>query len=226
VIRLTRLTLDPELGGEHALRVAQLHACLDFDAPVPQVVLDAYKAVGLKTHLRSESSDKCAYCESKITHVYWGDVEHIKPKGLFPRNRLDVGNLCLACAKCNNLKLDYWSDELPLVNPFVDDPQDELVAFGAFVARRPGCDRARMTVSLLGLNRPELLERRQERWQLLQPLADQYMQAPDGPVRDLLRQELVEQAGKDREFTMIVREYLRIACGIGFDDVPQSAPAT
>lgn len=221
MIRLTRLNLPPELDAQHALRVAQLNACLDSDLPVPQVVLDAYKADGLKAHLRSESSDKCAYCESKITHVYWGDIEHIKPKGLFPRNRLDVANLCLACAKCNNLKLDYWSNTVPLVNPFIDEPDEELVAFGAFVARRPGRDRARMTVSLLGLNRPELLERRQERWQLLQPLADQYIQAPDGPMRDLIRQELVEQAGKDREFTMIVREYLRVACGIVFDDVPQ-----
>ena len=119
MIHLTRQPLEPELAASHAARVEQLHACLDAGAQVPPAVLDAYKAGGLKAHLRSEGGDKCAYCESKITHIYWGDVEHIKPKGQFPRNRLDVENLCLACAKCNNLKLDYWSDTLPLINPFV-----------------------------------------------------------------------------------------------------------
>jgi 5-methylcytosine-specific restriction endonuclease McrA len=212
VIRLARQSIDPTLAAQHAPRVAQLHACLDDGTAIPQSVLDAYKADGLKIHLRSESSDKCAYCESKITHVYWGDVEHIRPKSLFPRDRLDVGNLCIACAKCNNLKLDYWSDELPLVNPFIDEPADELVSFGAWIARQPGSDRGRMTVSRLGLNRPELLERRQERWQLLQPLADQYMQTPEGATRNLIRQELVEQARPDREFAMVVRAYLLLVC--------------
>lgn len=220
MIHLVRQPLEPVLAASHAARLEELHACLDAGTPVPQVVLDAYKAHGIKSHLRLEGSDKCAYCESKITHIYWGDVEHIKPKGQFPRNRLDVDNLCLACAKCNNLKLDYWSDALPLINPFVDFPDDDLLAFGAWITRRSGSDRGRLTVSRLQLNRPELLERRQERWLQLEPLADQYARTPDGPVRDLIRQELVNQASEDREFTMVVRQYLKEACGIDFDVAP------
>ena len=213
MIRLARRPIDPTLAAQHAARVAQLHACLDGGIAIPTSVLDAYKAHRLKTHLSSESSDKCAYCESKITHVYWGDVEHIKPKSVFPRDRLDVGNLCIACAKCNNLKLDYWSDAVPLVNPFVDEPAEELVPFGPWITRQAGSDHGRMTVSRLGLNRPELLERRKERWLLLEPLADQYMQTPEGPMRNLIRQELIGQASPGSEFAMVVRAYLRLAAG-------------
>jgi hypothetical protein len=87
-----------------------------------------------------------------------------------------------------------------------------MLALGYWLARRPGRNRARLTIEQLDLNRPALLERRKERIELLQLLADQYIQEPPGGVKDLLRNELCRQAGKEGEYAMIVRTYLEAAC--------------
>jgi hypothetical protein len=39
-----------------------------------------YGAVSVKKALRKAQHDKCAFCESKIAHVAYGDVEHFRPK--------------------------------------------------------------------------------------------------------------------------------------------------
>jgi uncharacterized protein (TIGR02646 family) len=165
-------------------------------------------------HLVAEVHGKCAYCESKVTHVYFGDVEHIRPKTVFPAERLDLENLTLSCAQCNNAKGEFWDANTPLLNPFEDHPNQEVLALGFMIARRPGRSRARLTIERLGLNRPALLERRKERIEALQALADQYVQEPDGPIKDLLRTELRRHATDDGEYAMIVRAYLEAACDL------------
>ena len=40
--------------------------------------------------------------------MYFGDVEHVKPKSLFPAEQLDPENLVLACVNCNNAKGEFW----------------------------------------------------------------------------------------------------------------------
>jgi uncharacterized protein (TIGR02646 family) len=39
-----------------------------------------YGAVSVKKALRKAQHDKCAFCESKIAHIAYGDVEHFRPK--------------------------------------------------------------------------------------------------------------------------------------------------
>lgn len=212
MIKLSRKPLPVALETQVAARVERLKAHLNNGEEVPKSVLDAYRNPAVKEHLVAEAEGKCVYCESKITHVYFGDVEHIKPKALFPADRLDMSNLTLACAPCNNAKGDYWDDHLRLLNPFSDDPGEELLCLGYLLARRPGSDRARVTIERLQLNRQALLERRRERIELLQPLADQYAQAAPGPLKDLLEAELRRQAHCALEYTMIVRTYLAAAC--------------
>ncbi|WP_373888199.1 HNH endonuclease [Massilia sp. Root351] len=151
------------------------------------------------------------YCESKITHLYFGDVEHIRPKSVFPRARLDVENLGLACAICNNNKGDYWDALYPVLDPYSDSTQDEIFALGHFVMHRPGRGRAKITIAHLDLNRAALLERRKERLELIQPLADQYADAPAGPLKDLLRSELRRQTSADTEYSLISRAFLSAA---------------
>lgn len=68
----------------------------------------------VKQALREAQHDKCAFCESKITHVSPGDVEHYRPKKGYkqkPKDRIgrpgyywlayDWENLLLACESCN-----------------------------------------------------------------------------------------------------------------------------
>src|ERR1051326_4529899 len=45
-------------------------------------------------------------------------------------------------------------------------------------------------------------------------LADQYVQAPPGSLKELLRTELCRNAGAESEYAMVVRAYLVASCGI------------
>lgn len=105
----------------------------------------------------------------------------------------------------------------PLLNPYEDDPAAQFLALGYMVARRPGRDRARLSIEHLGLNRQALLERRKERIELLQALADQFSLAQEGPTKDLIRTELTRQARDDGEYAFVVRAYLEAACGLRFN---------
>lgn len=215
MIKLTRRDMAPELRArveEHRQRLKDL--LRNGDTP-PQTLLDSYRDPQLKAHLVAETHGKCIYCESKITHVYFGDVEHIKPKSRFPSERLDPENLALACALCNNAKSEFWDDVTPLLNPYIDEPDQELFAFGFWVTHRSGHPRAKLSIEQFGLNRQALLERRKERIELLKPLADQYIVCPAGALKNLLRDELsADKRAVDREYALMVRTFLEAACDL------------
>lgn len=214
MIKLSRKDLAPSLEAQIEARVVRLRAHLAIGEVPPDALLNAYRDPAVKQHLIVEASGKCIYCESKITHVYFGDVEHIKPKSLFPSERLSIENLGLACATCNNAKGEFWDPVTPLLNPYIDDPAAELFAFGYMIMRLPSRDRARLSIEQLGLNRLALLERRKERTELLQALAEQYLSAPEGAIKELIKNELTCQAGDDSEYALVVRTYLAITCGL------------
>src|SRR5260370_39427212 len=79
-------------------RSDRLNALLDAGEAVPQSLLDSYRASDVKELIRLETHEKCIYCESKITHVYFGDIEHLTPKAIFLHLTLDFENLGYACA--------------------------------------------------------------------------------------------------------------------------------
>jgi uncharacterized protein (TIGR02646 family) len=108
---------------------------------------------------------KCAYCESKVTHVDYGHIEHYRPKSLFPELTFEWDNLLLACGICNGAehkgdRFPEAADGGPLLNPCEEEPAPHLrFSFDqraglASVYGRTG--RGRTTERLLGLNRPEL----------------------------------------------------------------------
>lgn len=214
MIKLNRVPLSANLQAEIDKRIDILLDHLARDEKPPQSVLDFYKTPKLKAHVTSECNEKCMYCESKVTHVYYGDVEHIRPKALFPTERLDPPNLGYVCAICNGAKSDFWNDEVPLLNPFDDDPADHLLVWGNHVARRPGSARGQLTAAKLELNRPALLERRKERIGHLEDLAHVYAMTAEGPVKDLIRAELRRHAKEDSEYSFFVREYLKRTCDL------------
>ena len=141
---MIRLTSIPTPEALARLRVCAQHAqeAEEADQDIPEVVRNCYRHQEVKTSIVEETAEKCAYCESKITHVYWGDVEHIKPKNQFPENRLDYENLTLECAIRNNKKSDYYNEEAPLLNPYEDTPEDHLVGLGPLLWQRNGSPRA------------------------------------------------------------------------------------
>ena len=214
MIKVNRIDMPAVLREQADGRATQLRQVLDLGQVPPQGLVDAYRHPEVKGHLIREAHGKCIYCESKITHVYFGDVEHIKPKRAFPAEQLDIENLGLSCALCNNAKGDFWSADTPVLNPYVDAPDDEFLAIGYFIGRRPTHDRARVTIEKVALNRNALLERRKERIEMLQDLVDQYVRSSEGAVRQIIRDELCRHAADEGEYAFIVREYIRAACGL------------
>jgi len=74
----------------------------------------AYKDITVREDLKQIFHGKCAYCESKITSIYNGDIEHFRPKGGYCNNRKqplnkpgyfwlasEWENLLFACPFCN-----------------------------------------------------------------------------------------------------------------------------
>jgi uncharacterized protein (TIGR02646 family) len=73
-----------------------------------------YGHASVKDSLMAAQHDKCAFCECKIAHIQYGDVEHFRPKAAFrqkvgdPLTRpgyywlaYDWANLLLSCQLCN-----------------------------------------------------------------------------------------------------------------------------
>jgi uncharacterized protein (TIGR02646 family) len=73
-----------------------------------------YAADEVKNALRSAQHDKCAFCESKITHISYGDVEHYRPKAGYKQRDAEAlrqpgyywlayewANLFFCCQLCN-----------------------------------------------------------------------------------------------------------------------------
>lgn len=107
----------------------------------------------LKQHLFDISDGRCAYCEARVQHVDYGDVEHYRPKSAVKEDpghggyywlAYDPTNLLPSCGLCNKApgKVDQFpvlngtrvvgpesriEDERPLLfNPYSEDPRDHL----------------------------------------------------------------------------------------------------
>src|SRR5437660_11067609 len=63
-----------------------------------------YRHPDIKQALIAETHGKCAYCESKLLHITYGDVEHIVPKSAKIELSFQWKNLTLACDRCNTNK--------------------------------------------------------------------------------------------------------------------------
>lgn len=63
---------------------------------------------------------QCAYCECTMNSERVCQVEHFKPKSLFPLSAYDWDNYLLACGGCNGPKSDRWPQNGDYLRP--DDP--------------------------------------------------------------------------------------------------------
>jgi len=144
------------------------------------------------------------YCESQVSHVYFGDVEHIRPKaaGKYPELEFDWANLGYCCARCNNAKKDQFDESCPLVDPYSEDPDIHLLAFGTSVRHKAGSERGAITVATVDLNRVELIERRAIRLAQLQNSLDACYRTVNKVIQATLLAALEEEGAADKEFSM------------------------
>jgi hypothetical protein len=178
------------------------------DCPNPAAAQRDYKCPQNKDALKTASFDKCMYCESKISHVYYGDVEHIRPKSTYPHLEFVWENLGFVCAKCNGEKADKYDETNPFINPFDENPIEFLVAFGTFLFHRAGNERGEVTIKEIGLNRPHLLERRHERMKSLQNLNDKIEKTTSPRLKEILTEELLKELRDETEYSLVGRAFI------------------
>lgn len=186
----------------------QLMECVNNNQPIPQSLEAKYRKPEIKAALIFEANGKCAYCESKVSHVYPGDVEHIIPKSHYPRLMFTWSNLAYACYKCNNAKRAKIIKTCKLLNPYKDDTSVHLRAFGPMVMHINASKRGELTHKELILNRPELLERRLESIKMIQNIIDKYNSETDPGIKSILLIELEEFTTSSKEFSFTNLQYL------------------
>ncbi len=85
------------------------------------------KCKGVKNVLKEMFHGKCAYCESKVTHVTYGAIEHFHPKSKYPDLTFEWSNLLFSCDVCNDAS--HKGVQFPLdihENPLLIDPTDGI----------------------------------------------------------------------------------------------------
>ncbi len=203
---------------------------------------DIYGHADVKSALRGAQHDKCGFCESKVSHVSFGDVEHFRPKAAF-RARQGVAvdkpgyfwlayewtNLLFACEPCNRrhkaslfplvdervrarTPADDIGRETPLfIDPAAEDPSVHIGFREEYPYAVGGSARGVETVRALGLDRPELVERRRERLnrvRLLRRAADKLKRKRDQESKDLAREieaHLLETNTDAAEYAAMIR---------------------
>lgn len=165
-----------------------------------------YKHQINKTALKEASYDKCMYCESKISHIDHAHVEHFKPKAAdkFPELEFSWENLGYACPKCNNNKSDKFHDDCPYIDPYSENPSEYFFAYGTFLMIKNGSERSELTIRDIGLNRPELLEKRLEKINEIEKALMACHRTKNAALREFALEELQQEASKEKEYSLFV----------------------
>lgn len=174
---------------------------------IPKTLAKNYNQKEVKEALKSESMNKCMYCESNVSHVTHEHIEHIKPKAKdkFPELTFEWTNLGLACPICNMNKDSDYDNSTPFINPYIDNPIDNFIAMGHFIYNKPNRPRAELTNRTLELNRPELIEKRKERIESIIRLIERYYILPEGDLKVALLEEIYIEIGIDKPYSMCTK---------------------
>jgi 5-methylcytosine-specific restriction endonuclease McrA len=160
-----------------------------------------YRTPDIQEALRDMYEGLCCYCEARVSHVSWENIEHRQPKRRFPEAAFEWSNLHLACPRCNTIKKDKWDSEAPILDAAIDDPVDHLeyrVGQGG-IYRFPRTPRGRTTVDHPELNRHTLLEQRRRVFmdliETIRGLREARRRQPRDPGLPILEAELRVKSG-------------------------------
>lgn len=121
---------------------------------LPKKFSDRYRHKDIKSALVSSSHNKCAYCESSLTQGSYMEVEHFKPKSLYPKLFYTWDNYLPVCKKCNVTKLDHDVVKEEIINPAKEDPEEIIKYCG--LQMYPKCEdnlgKVQRTINVLKLN--------------------------------------------------------------------------
>lgn len=112
-----------------------------------------YRHDDIKKVLTESSHGKCAFCECHPAEGGYIQVEHFKPKSLYPSSAFEWINLLPACAQCNGLKLNHDTVLEPIINPYDTDPSEAFYFedISMKVTSGPHQIEAQRTIDVCGL---------------------------------------------------------------------------
>lgn len=94
-----------------------------------------------KDQLLRETHNKCAYCESDITTVSYGDVEHYRPKSVYWWLAYVYDNYLASCAICNQrfkgAQFEFLGAVIPPPLVFATSTDEELMALAKVLIPDP-----------------------------------------------------------------------------------------
>ena len=106
----------------------------------------------------------CCYCEGRIGAVAFEEIEHRRPKSLYPEYTFEWDNLHLACPRCNRAKGKKWNDEHPILDSCHDNISEHLsYRLGEAGPKRwSESYQGTTTIEHTDLNRQKLIDARTE----------------------------------------------------------------
>lgn len=217
---LQKGALPDILRKKGAAWTAELLNVLARNEKPSEAIKGRYRHDEIKDALLEETHKKCAYCESKVRHITYGDIEHIVPKSRVPAKAYEWENLTLACDVCNTNKGDEYTDDPAqsherLIDPYIDNPADHFLFLREVVMPRPDSMRAYATEDTIKLTRLDLLERRRERMAFLDGLVRAYQGAEPQYKPMLLRDLYANHLSDSDEYAASSKAYIDHLKNIG-----------
>ena len=161
-----------------------------------------------KNALAKAASGKCMYCESKIGHVSYPQIEHIKPKKKFPELEFVWENLGFCCQICNTNKGQKYDEARPFINPYNENPEDHIGFLGYYIYPKHGSLRGEYTIKEIGLERNELNDRRKEKIDGVEKMIKAAFSTKSDSLRNQAIDEIKKEAGKDMEYSAAIESVL------------------
>jgi uncharacterized protein (TIGR02646 family) len=161
-----------------------------------------------KDALRKSSSGKCMYCESKVEHISYAQVEHIKPKAKFPELEFEWDNLGFSCQVCNTNKGQKYDESTVFINPYNENPEEYTVFLGFLIFPKGSSERAKYTIKEIDLNRPNLVDRRKDKFERIGKIIKFAYRTANESLRDQAIAEIKKEAEADKEFSAMIKSLL------------------
>lgn len=193
-----------------------------------------YGDSAIKQALEDAQYGKCCFCEVKVKHVAYGDIEHFRPKGGFRQNESDSlgkpgyywlaydwDNLLFSCQICNQrYKKNLFplenpdqralnhQDDISLENPVfihsVNDNPEDHISFKREIPI-PLTQRGAVSINNLGLDREKLNENRLEKLQPILLLLDIIHLLPNSVQAEHAREFIFQNFEPEAEYSSMMK---------------------
>jgi uncharacterized protein (TIGR02646 family) len=122
------------------------------DAEKDRLIVN-YRHADIQMALRASSHGKCAFCECHPAEGGYMQVEHFKPKAIYPDSTFEWINLLPSCGPCNVSKSNHDTVTDPIINPYDVDPKDAFYfdSISIRAANGPNYDAAVRTIEVCSL---------------------------------------------------------------------------